>query len=124
MNNPVSEGPVLQDIQYIIFQELQCLWSDLEQAIRTAANGTWSKRCDDIEQRIKRMTPLVGPTPWQQVNIKLLEFGVYQRIHEDIGFTVAVDMEKVAEARAMLEEQLDMNSHKPQRQQGSFIDGD
>lgn len=120
MNNPVSEGPVLQDVHRIISQELFHLWTDLVYAMQRTKE--WSKECESLEQRIKRLTPLVGPTSWQQVNIKLLEFGIYQRIHEDIGITVAVDMEKVAEAKAMLEEQLNQRSPTSVKQQGVFDD--
>lgn len=99
------DGPLLQDIQRVVAQELLELWRDLGVAAHTAINHkrNWSKNCVRLEERIKLLTPLVGPTLWTQVDILLLEFGIYQRIHEEIGIAVHVDMEKVAEARAMVD---------------------
>ncbi|MFE9735443.1 hypothetical protein ACFYO9_33870 [Streptomyces sp. NPDC005863] len=66
-------------------EELARLWSDLETARQHALNGQWSVACDDIEERIKALTPLIGPTPWGDIQIPLLELGIYQRIHADLG---------------------------------------
>jgi hypothetical protein len=82
--------------------ELECLWDDLSQAVRSALNGTWSMKCDSLEDRIKRLTPLVGPTRWEAIQIHLIESGVYQRIHSEIGVEVSPDMEQVAETRAYI----------------------
>ena len=85
-------------------QELEYLWDDLETARRNAIlPGTWSMSCESVEHRIKQLTPLVGPTPWEKIQMSLLELGIYQRIHADLGIEVTVDMAKVAEMRAYID---------------------
>jgi hypothetical protein len=90
-------------LEVVAREELQWLWADLAVAVRSALNGTWSVHCEAIEDRIKALTPLVGPTPWEQIQIPLLETGTYQRIHEELGIEVQVDMEGVAQHRARLD---------------------
>ncbi|MYX67385.1 hypothetical protein K388_05557 [Streptomyces sp. KhCrAH-43] len=85
--------------------ELISLWSDLDEARRDAYENQWSMGCDSLVERIKALTPLVGPTPWAQVQIPLLEDGVYQRVHQELGIEVAVDMDAVAEHQAWLDRQ-------------------
>ena len=79
--------------------ELDLLWNDLHDARRSAANGEWSIRCDGLVARIRMFTRLVGPTPWEKIQISLLEDGTYQRIHAEMGVTAEVDMVRVAELR-------------------------
>ena len=89
-------------------RELEYLWSDLDTARRNAIRpGTWTIGCENIEHRIKKLTKLAGPTPWEKVQITLLELGIYQRIHTDLGIDVHVDMDRVAEVRASIEAQHD-----------------
>lgn len=85
-----------------VCDELKYLWSDLDNAIRYAINGKWSIQCDGLEDRIKTLTQLVGPTPWESVPITMLENGVYQRIHDELGIRVEPDMAKVADVRERL----------------------
>lgn len=82
--------------------ELECLWGDLDDGIRYAANGQWSIRCDGVADRIKTLTQLVGPTPWERVPLTLLENGVYVRLHDDLGIRVRPDMRQVADVRERL----------------------
>jgi hypothetical protein len=81
-------------------EELAWLWSDLDAARRRAYHGQWSVTCDNLVERIKNLTSLTGPTPWDNVPIPLLEADIYQRVHEELGIEVAVDMVRVAECRA------------------------
>lgn len=83
-------------------EELADLWSDLNRAQSHAINGQWSIECDNLEERIKNLTPLVGATPWDEIQIVLLENGVYQRIHADLGIAVEPDMERVAGVRTRI----------------------
>ncbi|MGW7350920.1 hypothetical protein [Streptomyces sp. NPDC054784] len=87
-------------------EELVCLWGDLDEARRRALNGVWSMGCDGLVERIKRLTVLVGPTPWDEIQLPLLEDGVYQRLHAELGVEAPVDMVKVAEHRRWLTESL------------------
>lgn len=80
-------------------EELAHLWRDLDDARHGAANGYWSMRCDWLVSRIKRITPLVGPTPWQQIQAPLLEQGIYQRVHAELGVEARVDLALLAEHR-------------------------
>lgn len=86
--------------------ELELLWGDLHDARRSAANGAWSIRCDGLAARIKMFTRLVGPTPWEKIQIPLLEDGIYQRIHAEVGVPVEVDMTRVAETRQYINERM------------------
>jgi hypothetical protein len=97
----VSEVETLQDA---IRHELLCLWDDLHRARTNAYSGKWSMLCDNLELRIKGLTPLVGPTPWDEIQIPLLEDGIYQRIHADLGVEVAPDMARVAQVCARIDE--------------------
>lgn len=85
-------------------RELVMLWSDLDTARRNAIRpGTWTIQCENLEYRIVKLTKLVGPTPWEKIQITLLELGIYQRIHEKLGISVEVDMERVAEVRRSID---------------------
>lgn len=79
--------------------ELVDLWYDLHQARRSAYNGVWSIQCGDLVARIMKLTALVGPTPWEQLQIDLVEDGVYQQVLAALGLAVDVDMAAVAEHR-------------------------
>ncbi|OON71771.1 hypothetical protein [Streptomyces tsukubensis] len=80
-------------------EELAHLWRDLDDARHGATNGYWSMRCDWVVARIKRLTPLVGPTPWPCIQTPLLEQGIYQRVHAELGIPAPVDMDDVARVR-------------------------
>lgn len=84
-------------------EELVDLWADLHEAKRVAHDGQWSIGCAGLAERIKRLTLLVGPAPWEQIQIGLLEDGTYQRLHAAWGFKVTVDMARVAEVRATID---------------------
>jgi hypothetical protein len=92
----------LETLRTALVEELSCLWTDLQTGRRDALKGDWSMHCDWIEGRIKMITPLVGPTPWEQLDIQLIEDGVYQRIHQEIGVDAPYDEEGVREHRAYL----------------------
>lgn len=86
--------------------ELAHLWNDLDQARRNAATpGTWTLACGNLTWRIVKMTVATqSPTPWQEVQIGLLEDGVYQAIMDATGLPYeAPDMVRVAEVRAGIE---------------------
>lgn len=98
----------VQKLEAVACEELANLWGDLDQARRYAHNGEWSVRCDGLTERIKNLTRVIGPTPWGQVQIPLLELGIYQRIHSELGIDVPEvhpDMDTVAAMRADLDRQ-------------------
>lgn len=82
--------------------ELMRLWSDLAYAMYVAHGGCWSGGCGDAAYRIAVLTRAIGrATPWQQVQIELLETGIYQRMHDLMGVPYEQpDMAVVAEMRA------------------------
>ncbi|MBB1256469.1 hypothetical protein H3146_24400 [Streptomyces sp. OF3] len=86
-------------LRQALTEELANLWHDLDAARRSAYQGAWSMQCNWLERRIKRCTQLVGATPWERIQLPLLEDGIYQRIHADLGIEVTVDMEEVARVR-------------------------
>ncbi|MFI1472050.1 hypothetical protein [Streptomyces wuyuanensis] len=92
----------LETLRETLRGELSYLWTDLQTARRSAYKGNWSMHCDWIEGRIKTITPLVGPTPWEQLDIELIEDGVYQRIHREIGVEAPYDEDGVRKHRAYL----------------------
>lgn len=93
----------LESLRGALRDELSCLWTDLQTARRDAINGRWSMHCDWIVDRIKQITPLVGPTPWTELDIQLIEDGVYQRVHAEIGVDAPYDEEGVRKHRARLD---------------------
>jgi hypothetical protein len=64
---------------------LELAWTDLAEARRHSADGTWSIQCDGIVGRIIGLTRLIGPLSWEHVSVDLTLDGVYERIHEAIG---------------------------------------
>ncbi|MFJ2769059.1 hypothetical protein [Streptomyces sp. NPDC087300] len=94
----------LETLRGAIRAELDNLWNDLDAARDDALRGHWSMRCDFLTDRIKKLTALVGPPPWRNVELSLLEDGVYQRVHAELGVQAPVDMEAVAQSRARLDE--------------------
>lgn len=84
-------------------EELHALWDDLNRAIDRAINCTWSSEAEGLKERIQRLTKLVGPTPWEQIQLPLLERGIYQQVHAEISVPVEVDMERVARSREYIE---------------------
>ena len=99
----MSDPDRLALLEDAVRDELVSLWADLDTAIRHAVDGQWSMQCDWVTDRIKQLTQLVGPTPWEQVQISLLEGGIYQRIHAELGVCGEVDMARVAEIRAIID---------------------
>lgn len=88
-------------------EELAHLWDDMSIARRYALNGQWSMQCENVADRIKTITRLVGPTPWGEVPMDVLELGLYQRIHAELGIAAPVDMERVGEIRAAATQQME-----------------
>ncbi|MGA4989904.1 hypothetical protein [Nonomuraea bangladeshensis] len=78
--------------------ELSRLWGDLHEQIRDARDGCWSVGCEDIAHRIAVLTRALGKaTPWQRIQLDLLESGIYQRFHDLAGVPYEQpDMEWVA----------------------------
>jgi hypothetical protein len=73
------------------------LWGDLEEATRTAIRTCWSIRCEGVAYRIQSLALLVGPTPWDEVSVRLLRDGVYARVLTEVGLPVpAIDWDAVA----------------------------
>lgn len=65
------------------------LWSDLELAVRVAANGVWSVGASNVACRIIGAARAVGPTPWPEVPWCLLAGEVYATLLE-VGAVDAV----------------------------------
>lgn len=94
----------VEKLSEAIREELAYLWDDLDKQRRAAIRpGTWTIGCESIEYRIKQLTSIVGVTPWEQIQIPLLELGIYQRIHADLGIDAPVDMDKVADTRRYID---------------------
>jgi hypothetical protein len=84
--------------------EVNCLWSDLNDATRQAVNGSWSMACDDIASRIVGLGRFVGALPWEHVQVDLLRSGVYERVYRGAGLEYEpIDWDRVAEVHAYIE---------------------
>ncbi|MGW0731679.1 hypothetical protein [Streptomyces sp. NPDC002851] len=94
----------LEALREALREELNNLWDDLSSARDSALKGQWSMRCDFLTDRIKKLTVLVGPTPWRNIDLALVEDGIYQRVHAVLGVEAPVDMEAVAQARVRINE--------------------
>jgi len=82
---------------------LACAWNELQNARRSALNGSWSMQCDFAVHKIMGLTDLVGPIDWGEVQVDLILDGMYERIHERAGYpTPLTDLDR-ARAREVLE---------------------
>ncbi|MCF3101456.1 hypothetical protein IPZ58_07660 [Streptomyces roseoverticillatus] len=81
--------------------ELRKLWGDMEDAMALPPGQPRSLTCDAVETRIKELTPLAGATHWATVPIRLLELGVYQRIHAELGVAAHIDMDTMLACRSI-----------------------
>jgi hypothetical protein len=77
--------------------ELALLWHDLSEEVRLAYRNEWSMGCDSKVDRIRTLTLLVGPTAWEDVQLNLLERGIYQRVHAEMGVDAPVDAAALAQ---------------------------
>lgn len=92
----VLEEPPPADAMELLRNELENLWSDLDQAIHYALNGQWSMGCGWFTERIVTITQRVGVTPWEKVPMTLLLSETYQGIMTSAGYTVPeIDLEEL-----------------------------
>ncbi|WP_203184062.1 hypothetical protein [Streptomyces pratensis] len=82
-------------------EELGHLRGDPHEA-RSAIRNQWSIEYDHTDERIKALTPLIGPPSWDEIQIPPLEDGSCRRIHADPDIEVTVCMERVSQVRAGL----------------------
>jgi hypothetical protein len=73
------------DLSEAVAEELIALWSDLDQAVRRAADRAWSVECDGLVVRIVMLSRLTEATPWQWIPTSLLDSGVYKGVLESAG---------------------------------------
>jgi hypothetical protein len=73
------------DLSEAVAEELIALWSDLDQAVRRAADRAWSVECDGLVVRIVMLSRLTEATPWQWIPTSLLDSGVYRGVLESAG---------------------------------------
>lgn len=95
----------IDELKTAIRHELACLWSDLCEAQADAIRTDWSIQCENIAERITALTKLVGPTPWDEVPMPVLENGVYPRVHAAMGVEVRVNWDAVAKTRREIDAQ-------------------
>lgn len=73
-----------------IRQEQEILWSQLDNAIRSAIDGVWSMECDSTTDRIVEAANLVGPTHRDSAPWTLLAGGVYEAVLSASGIPVVM----------------------------------
>ena len=81
--------------------ELMRLWGDLHHAMREARDGCWSVGCESVAHRIAVLTRALGKSVrWQDMDIELLETGIYQKMHDLLGVPYdPPDMQVIARMR-------------------------
>lgn len=72
------------------------LWRDYAEARRAAHNGVWSGGCESVAARIARLTLLLGPCRWEDVEEGPLRDGSYRALHAALGMDPGIDEEKLA----------------------------
>lgn len=84
--------------------ELILLWGDLHEQIRNAHNGCWSGGCAHVAYRIAVLTWALGKAArWQDMQIELLETGIYRRMHDLMGVPYEQpDMAVVADRKSVV----------------------
>lgn len=100
-------------LEAAIREELVCLWSDLDQARRSAAvpldpsdeRRGWSICMLNVADRIGDLTRLVGPSNWEEVSVDLLLEGWWDVVHERAG--IPAPWFDRARARAVRERRYD-----------------
>lgn len=65
--------------------EQVALWTDLELAIRNAANGVWSMSASNYAARIAAAARLIGPSPIGEVPWQLSAGGIYHALLDIAG---------------------------------------
>lgn len=82
--------------------ELMRLWGDLAHAMYMAVGGCWSGGCEGAAYRIAVLTRALGKAArWQDMQIELLETGIFQKMHDLMGIPYEQpDMAVIAEMRA------------------------
>lgn len=78
----LNPGETLEDVAR---EEQALLWDDLDRAVASALNGRWSIGCDSLKERIVAFAKILGPTPWDEIQVPLLRSGVYETILKEAG---------------------------------------
>lgn len=80
--------------------ELVWLWAGMTLARHDAVDGCWSMNCETLADRIARLSKLVGPTHWAEVDVAILLDGTYERVYQDAGIEHhSVDWDQVNEVQ-------------------------
>lgn len=105
LNEPCDEPPEADCAALVaaVRSELVNLWANLEDAVRLAVDGSWSGGCENLKDRIKAFSDLVGPASWEDISIPFLLSDTYQRVCADIGHPCTATAGEMAEVRARWE---------------------
>lgn len=68
--------------------EQECLWDDLNNDLRMAANGYWSIAAESRVGRIIRIGKAVGFTDWEKIQLPLLVNDIYGAVISRAGCEV------------------------------------
>jgi hypothetical protein len=86
------------DLVQVARQELINLWSDMYDALESAIRTDWSMRMENLASRIVALSRLVGVAPWDNIQVRLLRSGIYERVHQTAGLAYpAIDWPRVAQ---------------------------
>ncbi len=101
MSTAVWEQVSREDLASALRTELVDLWADLEHASRDsrAPAGAWSMGQENLLERIKAISGLVGPAPWRDISVPFLLSETYRAACERIGYPVQASDAELAGQR-------------------------
>lgn len=87
--------------------EQRALWHDLPDAMANGIGTEWSIRCEGIAWRITNLARFVGATSWEEVSVRLLRAGVYERVLDEAGISYEpIDWDRVTRTEASIDERM------------------
>ena len=68
--------------------ELINLWADMGSAYhyRQTRGGGWSMKMEDLAERIRSLSRILGAVPWRHIAVTLLRTDVYPRVYEGMDY--------------------------------------
>lgn len=90
-----------QTLAGVLHVELNHLWGDMEDALRSRIGEGWSIRCENVAWRILLLSRRVGPLRWDHVGVELLRNGTYERVYAGVEYP-PIDWDRVAEVEASI----------------------
>ena len=95
----LGPGAGRDDLVAALRTELVNLWADLEYASRESRAAAWSIGQENLLERIKVISDLVGPASWRNASVPFLLSETYRAACERIGYPVQASDAELAMER-------------------------